>query len=304
MHDPIEFAKLSGSGNDFILVDNRDGRFDRLLRSPRRAGQFARLLCRRRPGVGADGLIFAARPRGADHADVAARFFEADGSQTNLCGNGTACFVRWALSSGFVAGPDISVLTPAGVVYGRPADNGYVRVCIPLPKDIARDVVLDLPGGPATCDFVVMGVPHAVAYVDDVAAVDVAALGAAIRHHRRFQPGGVNANFAQVIREGEIALRTWEYGVEGETLACGTGSASAAILAAGRFGWSEDYAAGRKPVLIRARGGDVLRVYFHLWPDGRIDEVCLETVVRFGFRGRLSDELAAAALDGRLPRGH
>ena len=296
MTEPIEFAKLSGSGNDFICIDNRDGRLDALLDSPQRVGRFAQLLCRRRVGIGADGVIFAGTPEVEGFAHVAARFFEADGSETGLCGNGTGCFVRWAIDSGFVADREVKVLTPAGVVVAANGEGGYVRVCIPAPEDMQRDVEITVRGLPMWCDFVVTGVPHVATYVDDVEGTDVAALGPAIRHHKRFQPRGTNANFVQVLAPGEIALRTWEYGVEGETLACGTGSAAAAILAALRFDWPKEIFSGEQPVLIRVRSGDVLRVYFVRAEDGTIDDVCVETVVRFLCRGTMTPELAAAAL--------
>ena len=292
---PIDFAKLSGSGNDFVCLDNRGGRFDALLASPERVGHFARLLCRRSMGIGADGVIFAGRSEVGELADVGARFFEADGGEAGLCGNGTACFTRWAFDGGFVADSSIKILTPAGVVLAERGEGGYIIVCIPSPQDLRADTRICVDGFPMSCDYVVTGVPHLVTYVDDVDEIDMARLGPAIRHHERFAPRGVNANFVQVLGVGELAVRTWEYGVEGETLACGTGSAAAAILAALRFDWPKGFRSHDKPVCVHARSGDVLRVYFTEKPDGRIEDVCLETVVRFLFRGTISEELAAAA---------
>ena len=299
MAESIEFGKLSGSGNDFVCIDNRDGRFDAMLAAPERVGHFARLLCRRSIGIGADGVIFAGRSEVAEFADVAARFFEADGSECDLCGNGTACFTRWAFDGRFVSDTKINILTPAGVVEAERRDGPYIRCCIPLPEDIRMDVAVTIDGFPAIrCDTVVTGVPHLVTYVADVEEIDMAALGPAIRHHEQFAPGGINANFVQVVGEGELAVRTWEYGVEGETLACGTGSASAAILAARRLDWPAEYLRGELPVIVRARSGDTLRVYFSQDDDGRIDDVCLETVVRFLYRGVIAPELAEMALNG------
>ena len=102
-----------------------------------------------------------------------------------------------------------------------------------------------------------------------------------------------------MLGEGELAIRTWEYGVEGETLACGTGSASAAIVTAIRLNWPREYRSHVKPILIHARGGDVLRVFFTQLDDGTVEQVCLESLVRFLFRGTLGKDLAEAALDGR-----
>ena len=298
MNQPIEFAKLSGSGNDFVCIDGRDGRFDELLASPDRVGVFSRALCLRCAGVGADGAIFALAPEIDGFADVAARFFEADGSECELCGNGTACFTRWAFDSGFVPDSSIKILTPAGVVLAEAADDGYITVCVPTPEEMAADVEINIRGLPMWCDYVVTGVPHVATYVDDVEAIDIGSLGPAIRHHERFAPRGANANFVQVLAPGEIAIRTWEFGVEGETLACGTGSASAAILSAIRYDWPKEFRSHEKPILVHARSGDTLRVYFTEDEDGSIDDVCLESVVRFLYRGTISDDLAHRALNG------
>ena len=133
--------------------------------------------------------------------------------------------------------------------------------------------------------------------MDDINSVDVARLGPALRHHERFKPRGANANFVQVIREGVLAVRTFEFGVEGETLACGTGSAAAAISAAMRYNWPRKYATAELPVLIHSRSGRVLRVYFARQDDGIISDLCLETPVSFVYNGELSAEFAAQALD-------
>jgi len=295
---PIEFAKLSGSGNDFVCIDNRGGRFDALLADGERIGHFAQLLCRRSMGIGADGVIFAGPPELPEAADLSARFFEADGTEAGLCGNGTGCFTRWAFDGGFVTDSSLRILTPAGVVLAERADGPYITVCIPSPEDIRPDVRVCVDGFPIPCDYAVTGVPHVATYVDDVNRIDMNRLGPAIRWHERFQPEGVNANFVQVVGVGELAVRTWEYGVEGETLACGTGSAASAILAARRFDWPKEYRAHERPVLVRARSGDVLRVYFREMDDGTVEDVCLETVVRFLYRGTITPELADQALNG------
>ena len=296
MNKTIDFAKLSGSGNDFICLDNRNGRFDEVLSSPQRAGHFARVLCCRGMGIGADGVIFATGSEIEHAAHLGVRFFEPDGSEADLCGNGTACFARWAMDNRWIDDSQIKILTSAGVVIGKPSDNGYMRVCIPLPEDARMD--LDVVAGGATwkCDYIVTGVPHLVTYVPDVEAVDVARDGLALRRSERFAPRGVNADFVEVLGEGELALRTFEYGVEGETLACGTGSAAAAILAARRFGWGRDYLTGEKPIRVRVRSGDVLRIYLGIDDGGEITDLCLETVVRFLYHGTVHGDLAERAL--------
>lgn len=298
MNKPIEFAKLSGSGNDFVCIDNRDGRFDALLADGRESEHFSRLLCRRSMGIGADGVIFACKPEIEEVADVGARFFEADGSEAALCGNGTACFTRWAFDGQFVMDSSIRILTPAGVVRAERCEGAYILVCIPDPEDMRRGLSVGVGGFPMLCDYVVTGVPHLATYVEDVEDIDMARLGPALRYHRQFQPEGVNANFVQVIGEGEMAVRTWEFGVEGETLACGTGSAAAAILTALRNDWPREYLSHEKPIIVHARSGDLLRVYFTRQDDGTITDVCLETVVRPLYQGTISPELADGALNG------
>jgi len=296
MTDSINFAKLSGSGNDFVCIDNRDGRYDCLLSAPERIGHFARSLCHRGIGIGADGIIFACQPDIEGVADLSARFFEANGTEAELCGNGTGCFVHWATANEWIGCGETRILTPAGIVIGANSDGQYVRVCIPDPEQIRLDFELRTDGRSWRCDYAVTGVPHVVTYVDDVDAVDLPHWGPAIRHHPDFRPRGVNANFVQLLAEGRIALRTWEFGVEAETLACGTGSAAAAILSAEHYNWPAPYRTGDKPVLVKARSGDILRIYFVHRADGQIGDVCLETIVRFLCLGEVHPDLQEVAL--------
>ena len=297
MDNEVEFSKWSGSGNDFLCMDNRDGRFDDTLVSKERLAHFTRTLCRRGLGVGADGIVFASEPEIEGVADIAAKFLEMDGTVSTLCGNGTACFVRWAVGQGIVADGEVRVLTAAGVVLGKNLDDGYTRVCIPLPEDKRTDLQVQVDGALVECDYIVTGCEHLVVYVDDVDTAPVGRLGPLLRHHECFaQPRGVNVNFVQHIAPGELAIRTYEYGVEAETLACGTGSASAAILAAGRFGWGPEYTTNDKPVRLRTRSGDVLRVYVGVDEDDTVTNLCLETRVRCSYSATLCPDLAALAM--------
>lgn len=298
MAEAIEFAKLSGSGNDFVCIDNRGGRFEDIVSSPERVGLFARTVCRRGLGVGADGVIFACDCGEKGAADIGARFFEPDGSEAELCGNGLASFVHWAVESGWLPDREISICTCTGAARGMKRKDGYVRVCIPAPTDLQTDVRIEVKRRPWTCDYLVTGVPHAVAYVQDVNKVDVAHWGPGIRHHERFQPRGANANFVQVLGEGRIAVRTFEFGVEGETMACGTGSAASAILAARRYRWPKRFASGADPVIVRAHSGDELRVYFKLLESGAATDVCIESLVRFLYWGKMHSQLVERA-EGR-----
>jgi diaminopimelate epimerase len=297
MNTRIDFAKLSGSGNDFICIDGRDERYASLLADPKAIGHFARTLCRRGLGVGADGVIFACNHEVGDYADVAARFLEADGSEAELCGNGTACFVRWIIDNRwFPDAQSIRILTGAGVVRGSDSQDNYVKVCIPFPEQAARDLPLDLEDQRLAYDYAVTGVPHAVIYVDDVTAVDMPHLGPAIRHHQQFQPRGVNVNFVESQGPGRIAVRTFEFGVEAETYACGTGSATAACFAARRFNWPEEFLKGREPILVSVRSGDIMKVWVTLDENDMICDLCLETVVREVYHGTLEPAMTRLAM--------
>jgi diaminopimelate epimerase len=297
MDNEVTFSKLSGSGNDFLCMDNRDGRFDAILVSQERLAHFTRTLCRRGLGVGADGIVFASEPEIEGVADIEAKFLEMDGTESTLCGNGTACFVRWAVGQGIVDDGEVRVLTAAGIVLGKNLDDGYTRVCIPLPEEKKADMKIQVDGEVIECDYIVTGCEHLVVYVDDVDMAPVGRLGPLLRRHDCFaQPRGVNVNFVQVLGPGELAIRTYEYGVEAETLACGTGSASAAILAAGRFGWDRRYTSNDRPVLLRTRSGDVLRVYVGVDENDKVTDLCLETLVRCTYTATLCPDLAALAM--------
>jgi len=141
------------------------------------------------------------------------------------------------------------------------------------------------------------GVPHAVAFVDSLESIDVDHWGSAIRHHAHFQPRGANANFVKVLEPGHIALRTFEFGVEAETLACGTGSAAAAILSCLCHDWAPEFSAGDRPVLVDVRGDETLRVWFVSHEKRGIIDVCFETRARALCEGELLPELIGELRD-------
>lgn len=299
---PIRFAKLNSAGNDFICIDNTQGRLDALL-TCRNCGQAIRALCRRGLSIGADGAILACQLGSGPGVDIVARFLEPDGSEANLCGNGTACFTYWAVTEGLVAGPEVQILTKAGTAQGRidQEDPRRVRVCVPDPNDLTTDLTVDTRGQKWMLDYVDTGVPHAIAYVSDLNSVDVGRWGRLIRHHPRFAPRGANANFVEILDIGRIAVRTFEFGVEAETLACGTGSAAAAILTALREDWPAGYRTGSQPVTVVTRSGDELLVWFTCRDGVSVTDVCLETRVRPVYKGELYDafvdELVAEVTD-------
>ncbi len=214
----VPFYKLQGCGNDFVAIDNR------VLRLPRELmAEWARKICPRAFGVGADGLLFVEPAAPGVAADYVWHFYNADGSRAEMCGNASRCVGRLAHALG-LAGERHVLGTDAGpIAVAVDVAAGLVKVQLTEPKGLELNIKLDVDGREVTAHFVNTGVPHAVVPVDDVAAVDVAALGRAIRFHERFAPAGTNVNFVQIMDAGHTRVRTYERGVEGETYACGTG---------------------------------------------------------------------------------
>lgn len=216
----IPFTKMHGAGNDFIVIDDREVMFP--LDDP----EFIARICDRRTGIGSDGVILLQR---SDTADFRMRFINPDGREVEMCGNGARCIARFAHDLGVVK-ERMAIQTVAGTLQAEMLD---VLVRLELTNPV--DMKLDLDLGPAgTVDFVNTGVPHAVRWVDDVGPLDVQQLGESIRYHKLFAPAGTNVNFARVEDDGSLTARTYERGVEAETLACGTGAAAVAVLAAHR----------------------------------------------------------------------
>ncbi|MBN1882300.1 MAG: diaminopimelate epimerase [Deltaproteobacteria bacterium] len=213
---------MSGSGNDFIFIDNRDGLFPSA--DPARA---ARLLCRRGVSVGADGLVLI---ESADDPalDFRWRFYNADGSEADMCGNAARCAARLAHILG-ISGTTTAFFTGAGVIRAEVLESGRVKLAMTDPKETALDRTLVVSGKRLSYHYSDTGVPHAVLVTDDVVGMDVAQMGRAVRYHENFAPNGANANFVRVESDGTVTIRTYERGVEAETLACGTGAVAAAV---------------------------------------------------------------------------
>ncbi|MCJ8502570.1 diaminopimelate epimerase [Desulfatitalea alkaliphila] len=270
--NPIPFWKMSGSGNDFIIIDNRAGVVE-TVEVPR----FVAMTCRRRMSVGADGLILIEPSR---RVDFQWRFFNADGSVAEMCGNGARCAARFAHLNG-IAPADMAFETLAGVITAR-VRGDQVRVGMSDPRDIVIQETIDLPDGRITLSHLNTGVPHAVIEVPDADAVDLGALGSAVRYHSRFAPAGTNVNLIAPVGEGPWAIRTYERGVEGETLACGTGVSAAALVLALRH----DHPS---PVTLATRGGSLLKVHFQRTGQD-FSDVALEGDARVIYEGRLWPE--------------
>lgn len=266
----LSFTKMNGAGNDFVMLDNRDGSLalDR--------ARIARL-CDRHRGVGADGLLLVEPARNG--ADFRMRYYNADGGEAEMCGNGARCFARYARQVSGTSASEITFETPAGVI-GAKFHGDLVQIVMSDPHSHRPPQFLDVAGRPVEVDFLNTGVPHAVVFVSDLEAVDVLGDGAALRYHEAFAPKGTNANFAAVRGPSAIAIRTYERGVEGETLACGTGVCASAILHHLRTG-------DPAPIAVQVRGGDTLQVGFTS-EGGEFRNVTLTGPADFVFDGTLT----------------
>jgi len=268
----IPFYKMSGSGNDFIIIDNRK---DRLANQD--LPDFIARVCRRAMSVGADGLILV---ENSDTADFRWRFFNSDGSVAEMCGNGARCVARFAYLT-HIAGSRMRFETDAGPIS---ATIEGLRVSLKMtdPEDLEIDYDLPVESGMVQVGSVNTGVPHVVMTVEDLETVDVVGLGREIRNHDFYSPAGTNVNFISPISPGLLALRTYERGVEDETLACGTGAVAAALVTASKKGWDS-------PVSIQVRSGGILNIHFKSEGDRYLD-VHLEGDARVIYRGELEEE--------------
>jgi len=276
----MRFAKLQGSGNDFVVIDNRDGKVEEFLRSLNLdIKEFVKRVCAFHTGVGADGLILIENPENPEN-HFKWQFFNSDGSVAEMCGNGSRCAVRFAFDEGIV-GKEVRFETLAGVIRAYVLEGGKrIKVQLTPPKDY-REVSLILDTQSIKGYFINTGVPHFVTVVNDLENIDVKKLGRAIRFHPEFQPKGTNVNFIEREGDDAIRIRTYERGVEGETLACGTGATASALIA------YKNGIVSKKPVRVLTKGGEVLAIDF----DDEFKEVFLEGGVVRVFDGFLRREL-------------
>ncbi len=271
---PIPFEKMNGTGNDFVVIDNR-----KQLIPLEEQPEFARKVCRRMFSVGADGLILI---EDSETEDFSWNFYNADGSIAEMCGNGSRCAARFAYRHG-ICGPQMSFETVAGVIeaeVGEQEEN--VRVKMTQPFDFRLDLSLKLDDEEYPVTYVNTGVPHAVIFVDDEEA-PVKKWGRKVRFYELFEPNGTNANFVTILDKHRIKVRTYERGVEDETMACGTGAVASAIYAAMHKGMDS-------PVEVVTSGGHTLTIYFNLQDGPVVEDVFLEGPTRIIYSGDLTPE--------------
>lgn len=268
----LRFAKMHGCGNDFVMIDDRDRSW-----LDRRA-ELTRRLCDRRTGLGADGIILLEPAnRGGDFTMV---YVNANGNDGEMCGNGARCTARFAAHLGLV-GTRAAIETAAGLIEAEIA-GAEVRLAMTDPQDLVFGRRITVDGQEWIFDSVDTGVPHAVSFVDDPEGVDVERWGRLIRHHPAFAPRGTNVNFV-TAREDGIVMRTYERGVEAETLACGTGAVASALIAHRRYGLIP-------PITVMTRGGDRLTVDFQITGTG-LGQVRLIGPTALVAEGEIASEL-------------
>lgn len=260
------FSKYVACGNDFILIDDREGSF------PVHNRALLIKMCQRQHGIGADGVILLQR---SSRADLKMRIFNADGSEAEMCGNGIRCLKKFAEELGMKRA-SYSIETLDRIVTVWQQDNcvtvAWGELLSPFHSENIRWGELDLK-----VHYVHTGVPHAVIFDEFFDELQINEIGSYIRHHPRFSPRGTNVNIAKRLPSGEIAVRTYERGVEAETMACGTGATAVALTAASQFQLSS-------PIKIRTKLDELMTIGFKL--DGqKFTEITLTGPAYCSFKG-------------------
>ncbi len=263
---------MAGGGNDFVVIDNRSAGITD-------AAELTRRICTRALSVGADGLILI---ENSGRAPFRMRYYNSDGSLGEFCGNGTRCAARFAFAGG-IAGHEMAIETDSGILYADVSDDGSVTITMPQPASFRADQALSVGDTTVHGSSITVGVPHYVVFLrEDLWSQDIVPLGRAIRIHRDLQPAGANANFVVVRDEHSIDVRTYERGVEAETLSCGSGVVASASVSA-LFGKV------KSPVKVRTRSGITLEVSFTL-EGGEVRDVRLKGDARIVYRATLTAE--------------
>jgi diaminopimelate epimerase len=257
----VNFTKMVASGNDFVVISG-----DKL--SAIRCPLYAKKMCDRKYGIGADGLLVLGKSR---IADIRMRIFNADGSEAEMCGNGARCAALYAGKK------SVDIETKAGIIESK-VDGNNVKIKLTDPHGLRLDIPIKVNDRILKVNFINTGVPHTVIFVEGLDKIDVFKLGRQIRYHRHFAPRGTNVNFVEVLNSASVKVRTYERGVEDETLACGTGSVASALV------YAICYMPYANSINVLTKGGEVLRVYFKR-KDNKIQDVWLEGKARISYKG-------------------
>lgn len=274
MKFPIPFTKMSGTGNDFIIIDHRKQFIDK-----NELPYFTKAVCRRKFSAGADGLILI---ESSESADFSWTFMNGDGSLAEMCGNGARCAARFAYAKN-IAASVMRFQTLAGEIEAEVMGES-VKIRMTPPVGLNLEQKLEIDATEEVVHSINTGVPHVVHFVNDNSKAPVVDRGRAIRFHELFKPAGTNVNFVQVLSHDHLHVRTYERGVEDETMACGTGAVAAAIVAA-RLGKV------KPPVRVTTSGGEDLIIHFTVAAE-KIQDVYLQGPAHFIYEGQLHEEAA------------
>jgi diaminopimelate epimerase len=269
----ISFTKMSGAGNDFILIDVDDN--PEFLFSEKTIQK----LCDRHNGIGADGVILISS---SEQYEFVMNYYNADGSTGSLCGNGARCAIKFALNTKRIIDKSKRFLSNNSEYSGEILEDGTIRFNLNPPYDLRKNIQLKAAGKDIKAHFINTGSPHVVIKVDELDKIPIETIGKEIRYLPEFAPGGTNVNFVKIENE-EIHIRTYERGVESETLACGTGSVAAAIICHETDGI-------KTPVTILPRSKDKLLVNFDVRND-EFSNVSLTGPVEEVFKGQFQINL-------------
>ena len=268
----INFTKMTGAGNDFIVVNASEIKgLD--------AKQLTAKICDRTNGVGADGLLILDK---SSKADYKMRIINADGSEAEMCGNGARCMVAYIIAQNNVHKKTLSMDTLAGIVEGE-VQGDLIKVHLSDPKDYNANIAINVNDRKLKVSYIDTGVPHAVVYVDEINNINVHDIGRIIRNHEHFKPRGTNVNFVEQLDRDLVAVRTYERGVEDETKACGTGSVASGIVTYLKANPSIHSKIGAK-MNVRTKSGEILEVSFDI-KNNKISNVWLKGSAKFVARG-------------------
>lgn len=277
---------MSGAGNDFICIDNRRKKIKLTQRQIER-------LCHRQQGIGADGLLML-EPSKNKMADYTMRYYNADGKEAEMCGNGARCLARFACKVTGTSKRTLILHTRAGLIEAS-AHGEEISLKMTQPKETKLHQIIQTSQGKIELHFINTGVPHLVIFTNKLESVPLSQLGPFLRYHKVFAPAGTNVNWVQIENKtkagavnkakakisNKLSIRTYERGVEAETLACGTGAVASALIAHMLYKLSS-------PIDIRVAGGDVLRIQFEKGPAGDFEKVSLQGPAEFIFEGEIN----------------
>ncbi|MCM8799512.1 MAG: diaminopimelate epimerase [Candidatus Omnitrophica bacterium] len=268
--EKIEFVKAVASGNDFVIINGQ--------KNPKlkRYQLLAKNICRRKFGVGADGLLILEKSK---IADIKMLIFNPDGSEAQMCGNGIRCVALYLKSYLKIFKPQIKIETKSGIIESE-INKDNVKVKITQLKDLRLDIPIKINNRLLKVNFINTGVPHAVIFVEGLEKIDIVSLGRLIRNHKKFMPEGTNVDFVEVIDRDKIKVRTYERGVEDETFSCGTGVVASALITDRRLENNDFF----KKIDVYTRSAEVLKVYFRKQNDN-FKDVWLEGKARIVYKG-------------------